>query len=273
MNRCRNSTFSLVRFAVFLTQCSALLLTLFLTGCVTPKQLAYFQGDSIRVDSSVVKPFITSIQIGDLLSVQVNSLNPEATAFFNPYTQISAVERSGYSTQTTPSAVNTGYLVGDRGTITLPLAGTVSVVGKTNAQAADSIQAKLRAFLKEPTVSVRNLNFRITVLGEVTKPSLFNVTNEQITLPEALGLAGDLTIYGRRDNILVIRQEGGRRTYTRLDLTRRGVLQSPHYYLHPNDVVYVEPSKSRVSSTDRVYQLVPIALSALSFVAIIVTRR
>jgi polysaccharide export outer membrane protein len=139
-------------------------------------------------------------------------------------------------------------------------------------QAASQIQTRLKDYLKEPTVSLRNLNFRITVLGEVARPSLFNISNEQISLPEALGLAGDLTVYGRRDNVLVIREENGKRTSVRLDLTRRDVFQSPYYYLHPNDVVYVEPVKARVASVDRVYQITPIVLSALSFLAIIASR-
>jgi polysaccharide export outer membrane protein len=244
----------------------------FITSCVTPKQLVYFQGDTSRPDSALVKPYITSIQAGDLLSVQVSSLNPEASSYFNPYTTISALERSGGNTQTTPLPAYTGYLVAPTGTITLPLAGAVRVAGMTNIQAADSIQSKLKIYLKEPTVSVRNLNFRITVLGEVARPSLFSITNEQITLPEALGLAGDLTIYGRRTNVMVVRQENGKRTYNRVDLTRRDVLQSPYFYLHPNDVVYVEPSNARIASTDRLFQIIPIVLSALSFVAIIATR-
>lgn len=245
-----------------------------LVSCVTPKKLAYFQGESTGADSVLAKPYVTTIQVGDLLSVQVNSLNPEATTFFNPYSPITAADRTGtygYQ-QTTPLPANAGYLVAADGTIVLPMVGPILVAGKTNALAADMIQEKLKIYLKEPTVSIRNLNFRITVLGEVNRPSLYNITNEQITLPEALGLAGDLTIFGRRNSVMVIRQENGKRTYNKLDLTRRSVLQSPYYYLHPNDVVYVEPGQSRAASADRIYQIIPMTLSALSFIAIIVTR-
>ncbi len=159
------------------------------------------------------------------------------------------------------------------GTIKLPLIGQVSVLGLTNAKAAEQIGNKLTAYLKEPTVNVRNLNFRISVLGEVTRPALFTIPNEQITLPEALGLAGDLTIYGRRDNVLVIREEANKRVFARLDLTQRDAFRSPYYSLHPNDVVYVEPGKTRITSVDKAYQLAPIFIGALSLIAIIATRR
>ena len=165
-----------------------------------------------------------------------------------------------------------GYLVNEDGQIELPLIGKQTIQNLTNAQAAAAIRQKLLDYLKEPTVNVRNLNFQISISGEVARPSLFSIPNEQISLPAALGLAGDITIYGRRDNVLIIREENGQRTFTRLDLTKRDVFQSPYYYLRPNDIVYVEPGKSRVANADRTYQVLPIILSALSFIAIIVSR-
>jgi polysaccharide biosynthesis/export protein len=219
----------------------------------------------------LLKPFTPAIQPGDQLSIQVSSLNPEASLLFNPYATQS-VNTQNAASPNSPLPVIPGYQVAADSTITLPLAGKIVVGGQSNALASQSIRAKLLPYLKEPTVNVRNLNFRVTVLGEVVRPSLFNITNERITLPEALGLAGDLTIYGRRENVLVIREENGRRNYMRLDLTKRDVFLSPYYYLHPNDVVYVEPSKSRVASSDRFYQVMPVILSALSVLAIIVTR-
>lgn len=256
---------SLIRFFLYF-----LLITPILTGCMSTKQLAYFQNLSSQSDSLLLKPYAAPILTGDLLAVEVSSLNPEASAYLNPYT----TQRTGQAyNPNAPLPATDGYAVATDSTISLPLAGKLTVAGLTNEQAAARIQQKLRQYLKEPTVSVRNLNFRITVLGEVMRPSLFTISNERITLPQALGLAGDLTIYGRRENVLVVREEGGRRTYTRLDLTKREVFQSPYYYLHPNDVVYVEPGKSRAASTNMLYQIVPIVLSALSFVAIIVTNR
>ena len=246
-----------------------------LEGCTSARRLVYFQGTTSREDTvAIPEPFIPTIKKGDLLSVQVSSLNAEASAYFNP---AAVAEGSAPVSTINPLARTSGYLVEADGSIKLPLVGQVTVANLTNAKAGELIRTKLTVFLKEPTVSVRNLNFRISVLGEVTRPSLFTIPNEQITLPEALGLAGDLSIYGRRDNVLIIREEGGQRVFARLDLTRRDAFRSPYYSLHPNDIVYVEPNKVRATSVDRAYQLTPIvapiAIGILSLLAIIATRR
>ncbi len=243
-----------------------------LTGCSQSKKLAYFQKTAAGEDTiAIPQAYSPTIKRGDLLSVQVSSLNAEASAFFNP---VSVADNSPATGGTAnPLARTSGYLVAEDGTIKLPLVGQIDVVGQTNDQASDLISRKLKAYLKEPTVNVRNLNFRISVLGEVARPALFTIPNERITIPEALGLAGDLTIYGRRDNVLVIREEGNKRVFTRIDMTQRTAFRSPYYSLHPNDIVYVEPGKARAVSVDRTYQLAPIVISILSLAAIIATRR
>ncbi|GAB3512633.1 polysaccharide biosynthesis/export family protein [Spirosoma knui] len=247
-----------------------------LSSCISSKELVLYQGDGAGKDSMAVAPrYIPTIKAGDVLSVQVSSLSPEATMFFNPYATISMAERGGSAqtpTPTTPIPYTPGYLVNEEGQIELPLVGKQTVQGLTNTKAAAQIRQKLLDYLKEPTVNVRNLNFQISVSGEVARPSLFSIPNEQITLPAALGLAGDITIYGRRDNVLIIREENGQRTFNRIDLTKRDLFKSPYYYLRPNDIVYVEPGKARVANADRTYQVLPIMLSALSVIAIIVTR-
>ncbi|GAB3976825.1 hypothetical protein GCM10028806_37090 [Spirosoma terrae] len=173
---------------------------------------------------------------------------------------------------TTPLPAVNGYLVDNTGMIELPLLGKVNVTGKTVTEVKDQLRSSLKEYLKEPTVNVRNQNFRISVMGEVARPSLYTIPNEQITLLEALSLSGDVTIYGRRDNVLLIREENGKRSFNRIDLTRRDLFNSPYYHLHPNDVVYVEPGRVRAASADRTNQLLPIVLSGLSFVAIIFSR-
>ncbi len=240
-----------------------------LDGCISSKELSYFQGSSLSEDTiELADRYVPTINKGDILAVQISSLNSEASAFFNPY----ATMTSGQSAAPTTALPQTaGYLVTDNGTIELPLLGTLSVAGLTNIQAAELIRGKLKTFLKEPTVSVRNQNFRVSVLGEVARPALFTIPNEQLTLPEALGLAGDLTIYGRRDNVLIIREENGKRTFARLDLTKRDAFRSAYYSLHSNDIVYVEPSKVRISAADRTFQLVPIVLGVVSILATVVT--
>ena len=245
-----------------------------LQSCTSSKQLTYFQrGTNFKEDTiNFVESYIPTIKKGDILSIQISSLNTEASAFFNPYAK-TVVDQSLNANSYNPLPTITGYLVGQDGNIKLPLIGTLKAVGLTNTQLSESIQAKLKDYLREPTVNVRNQSFRVSVLGEVARPALFTIPNEQITLPEALGLAGDLTIYGRRDNVLIIREEKGKRVFTRLDLTKRDAFRSPYYSLHPNDIVYVEPGKSRIASADRAFQVMPTVVGILSVIAIIATRR
>ncbi|RYY59602.1 MAG: polysaccharide export protein, partial [Chitinophagaceae bacterium] len=129
-----------------------------------------------------------------------------------------------------------------------------------------------KKLLLDPVVSIRFLNFRVTVLGEVGHPQVVPVPNEKISILEALGAAGDLTIYGRRDNLLLIRDEGGQKTLTRIDLNSKALLSSPYFYLRNGDVLYAEPNKARVGQATNARQILPIVLSGLSFVAIIVDR-
>lgn len=254
----------------------ALLSSQFITGCVSTQELTYFQGQPGQTDAlPLTSRYTPKIQSGDVLSVQVSSLNPEATTFFNPYAAVAVADRGGQSVvpggpPTTP-AMN-GYLVDADGKIELPLLGKISVAGQTTAQIKDRLRGLLKEYLREPTVNVRNLSFTVSVMGEVARPSMLTVAKEQITLLEAISLAGDATIYGNRKNALIIREENGQRTFARVDLTRRDLFTSPYYYLHPNDVVYIEPGKARAAAADRTMQLVPIALSGLSFLAIIFSR-
>lgn len=242
-----------------------------ISSCTPVKKLAYFQSTGSREDTLTVAPaYVPTIRKGDMLSVQVSSLNAEASGYFNPAAV--ADNNTTLNATTNPLARQTGYLVAPDGTIKLPLIGQLTVEGLSNAAAGDLIASKLKVYLKEPTVIVRNTNFRISVLGEVARPSLFTIPNEQITLPEALGLAGDLTIYGRRDNVLVIRDEGDKRIFARLDMTRRDTFKSPYYSLRPNDIIYVEPGKARATSVDRAYLIAPIVTGVLSLLAIIATR-
>lgn len=255
-----------------------------LSSCINQKQIAYFQKGLNQPDTiAVAKAFIPRIQPGDILSIPIGSLNPVASSFFNPYSSVptaSNTPSSGQGNSTTsvvptpaaPSLVQStapGYLVDAAGNIELPLIGIIKVGDLTTAEAKDLIKSKLTQYLKEPTVSVRFLNYKISVLGEVARPSVYVIPNETVTLPEALGLAGDMTIYGKRENVLVIRDENGKKVFGRVDLTTRDVYNSPYYYLHENDVVYVEPGKGHIAQTDKIYQLLPVALSALSLISVI----
>jgi polysaccharide export outer membrane protein len=258
---------------------------IFLSSCIDQKQIAYFQKSPNQSDTlSVSSAYIPKIQQGDILSIAVGSLNPLASSFFNPYSAMpvtgensntNSVSQTGPSTgggATSPmltQSVAPGYLVDASGAIELPLLGSIKVAGLTTSEAKELIKSKLKLYLKEPTVNVRFLNYKISVMGEVLHPSVYVIPNESVTLPEALSLAGDITIFGKRTNVLVIRDVNGKKEFGRVDLTSRDVFSSPYYYLHANDVIYVEPGKGRIAQTDKTYQVLPIILSALSFIAII----
>ncbi|MGZ3766946.1 MAG: polysaccharide biosynthesis/export family protein [Mucilaginibacter sp.] len=253
-----------------------------LTSCVQQKEIAYFQKAVNQSDTlAVAQAYRPKIQAGDIVDIKVGSLNPAASSFFNPYSTMplntDATDINGSSAngtapaQSLSQAAAPGYLVDADGTIDYPLLGTIKLAGLTTTDARDTIKNRLKHYLKGPTVNVRVMNYKISVLGEVTKPSVYVIPNERITLPEALSLAGDLTIYGRRNNIMIIRDVDGKKEFGKVNLNSRDLYNSPYYYLHNNDIVYVEPGKGKAAQSDKIYQILPIILSALSFLTIIVT--
>lgn len=247
----------------------ALICSLVSASCANTKKIAYFnnQKDTVLITASLPEALI---QKNDLLGISVSSLNPQASEIFNnqhvSYTSSSS--EAGTTVQTS------GYLVDPLGKIQFPIIGDMKAAGLTTNQLSQQIKKILieKKLLIDPIVSVRSLNFKVTVLGEVAHPTVINVPNEKITLLEALGLAGDLTIYGKRDNVMLIREEEGKKIIRRLDLSSSQLLNSPYYRLQSNDVIYVEPNKAKVSSSTRTNQALPLIFSGLSFVAIIVDR-
>lgn len=241
-------------------------LFLLLTSCANTQKAVYFNGQGDATLPSTVTIPQTIITTNDLLSITVSSLNPTASAVFNTSNMTS--DAGGGPVQVS------GYLVDAEGNIQFPVLGSIKAAGLTEAQLRTYLTKGLtdKKLLLDPIVTVRHLNFRITVLGEVTNPKVITVPSEKITLLEALGLAGDITVFGKRDNVLLIREEGGQKIIKRLNLNTSEILTSPYYYLRSNDIVYVEPGKAKVASTSRALQLLPIIISGLSFAAIIIDR-
>lgn len=238
-----------------------------LTSCANTKKVAYFNDvkDSARIVSKAGLEAV--IQKKDILSITVSSLSNEATIIFNtPNLPITP------NASTTPNMPQTaGYLVSDEGTIKFPILGDIQAAGLSQKQLENHITKLLvdKKLLFDPIVSSRFLNFRVTVLGEVNHPGVVTVPSEQISILEAIGQAGDLTIYGLRDNIILIRQEGPNKLVKRLNLNSTNILQSPYFFLKSNDVIYVEPGKAKVASRDRTTQLLPIIFSGISVVVIV----
>jgi polysaccharide export outer membrane protein len=241
-------------------------------SCTNSKKAVYFadrKNEVITASNVVPQSVIIS---NDLLSINVSSLNPDATAVYNaPNTIITSTS----GTQATGASVQTsGYLVKTDGNILFPIVGSVKAAGLTTAELSDQLIKTLvsKKLLIDPIVTVRYLNFRVTVLGEVSRPTVITVPNEKMSVLEALGLAGDITIYGKKDNVLLIREEGGQKTITQLNMNSKQFFESPYYYLKSNDVIYVEPNKARISGATRATQFLPVLLSGLSFAAIIIDR-
>lgn len=245
----------------------------FLSGCgVKYETIPYFT--DVPPDSAIQEQIknqtILKIQKNDILAITVNSLNPEASAIFN---MGSTSSNQGNSTGgLDPTLTANGFLVDQYGNIQLPLVGSVSVLGLTTSEARVSLEKKLVQYLKEPVVSLRLVNFRVSVLGDVLRPGVYPVSNERVNISEALSMAGDLTITAERKNVLLIREDNGLRKYIRLNLQSKKFLNSPYYYLQNNDVLYIQPGKTKYASVDASYRNVSLVISALSVIALLITR-
>ena len=206
------------------------------------------------------------IQPGDLLGINViSSSNQEAASVFN--TSINRVAG------TNPDVVNPvyGFKVDAGGNVQLPLVGNMKVAGMTTDQVAKDLTSNLLNYLKQPIVNVRILNFKISVFGDVLRPNVYNIQNERININEAISLAGDLNITANRKNALLIREEDGKRMYYTIDLTKKVLFDSPYYYLHNNDVLYIDPDKTKYDTVSRNYKRATLGLSVLSIAAVILS--
>ena len=251
-----------------------LLILLSLASC-SRRNLLYFsdskekavQMEYLISNSSVNDP---KIQPNDLLSITVTSLSPEANVLFNKGEVIQVGNSGGFSSNA-PNVLSEGYLVDKEGNVDFPVLGKVQLGGITKAEAKEKINQQLLRYLKEPVVNIRFLNFRVTVVGEVNRPSTFTIPSEKITILEAIGMAGDLTIYGKRENVLLIREENGAKTLTRLNLNSKELLNSPYFYLQQNDVIYIEPSKARVGQASTTRGDISLVVSIASLLSILVS--
>ena len=216
-----------------------------LSSCKTTNQITYFQDINSYSPELLQEKNIdyeAKICKDDQLSIFVSSVDPNAVAAFNlPLTSyLAAGEKDVVTTPTVQT-----YLVDSKGDINFPILGRIQVTGMSRSELANYLQTKISAYAKSPLVTVQILNFKISVLGEVNSPGTRQVNNERISILDAIGMAGDLTIYGERKNILLIRDNNGKKEFHRFDLTATDLLESPYFYLQQNDIVYVEPNKAR----------------------------
>lgn len=234
-----------------------LLLTGLVSSCSSNKKITYFQDipDSIyrTARNLTVTPFSDPvIQANDILQISILTLDPQVNNILTANNTSSfSVQPGSSSSPAGPQSV-TGFMVDKQGMIELPIVGKIKIAGLTTSEARDTIHARVASYYNSPVVNVRFANFNITVLGEVARPATYIVPNEKVSVIDAIGMAGDLTIYGKRENILLIRDSLGHKKSVRFNLNSSELLNSPYFYLKQGDMLYVEPSKSKIASTDGV---------------------
>ncbi|EOR94562.1 Polysaccharide export outer membrane protein [Arcticibacter svalbardensis MN12-7] len=242
---------------------------LFLISGCSYKGVPYFQdlNNTSPVKETIGNYQELTVQPEDIIGISVSSLNSEASSVFN-YNLNTITGTS----QISPNNPIVGYLVDEKGAIQLPLIGNLKVSGLTLSSIRETIQSRLNEYLKQPVVNIRLINFKVSVMGDVLRPGVYPVQNQRISIAEALTMAGDLNITALRNNVVLIRESGGNREYIRIDLTSKKLFNSPYYYLKTNDILYVQPGRNKFASVDNSYRNIGILISALSIVAILLTR-
>ncbi|UBM58069.1 polysaccharide biosynthesis/export family protein [Marinilongibacter aquaticus] len=244
------------------------------TSCVNTKKFVYFQDEGQMQNPAYVKtvnPHVSKIKTDDILAITVSSLNEESNSILN-FQNINILQMStfpGQSGGSMGSRQPLGYRVDSTGSVVIPFIGKQHLGGLSLRDAGEKITAEMGKYFKDPAVNIRYLNHKFSVLGEVKKVGTYNLLDDQTTLPEALAMAGDLTIYGKRDSVMVIREANGVREIGKVNLLNREVFSSEYYYVRNGDVIYIEPIKGRVTSTEQRVQLVPIFTGIATTVAVL----
>jgi polysaccharide biosynthesis/export protein len=220
-----------------------------LSGCIQYKDITYLRNAGIPANDSIFKNSVGvyKIQPSDLLYINITCLDENINKLFSSNSQMSSMTSSG------AGYYLIGYLVDMDGCINLPVIGKLQVSGLTAKEIKDMIQKSSEKFITDPRVEIRLLSFRISVIGEVKKPGQFTIYNDKANIIEALAMAGDITYYGNRHKILLMRAAKDGTNAYRIDVTNKDLLSSPNYFMQPNDILYVEPLRStgfRLSAAD-----------------------
>ncbi len=239
-----------------------MILLLVVSSCANKKDVLYFQDIEKLQNLDINKPDLL-VDTGDILSIRLSALNPESTLPFQPISN---------STESSSGGL-TNFLVDPDGNIQYPVLGNIYVKGKSTREITQVIKDTIASFVKNPVLQVRLANFSISILGEVNAPGNYIIPNESITVLDALALAGDMTIFGKRQGVKVIRTTDNQKTYAELDFTSVDLINSPYFYLKQNDVIIVSPNNAQVqtSAVNRnisvIVSLVGLAISVLTVIA------
>ena len=250
------------------------LLILLMGACSTPKDVAYFQGvDNLPVSQieTMAQYYDTKIAPDDLLNISVGSSDPSVVTPFN--LPVFSYAQQGED-PISPSGGLYTYAVDKEGNINFPVLGQIHVAGLSRRELSAELKDKISKYVKDPLVTVQIMNFKVMVLGEVMRPGGLSVKGDRISILDAIGYSGDLTINANRKNILVVRENGGNKEFGRLDITDPAIFASPYYYLKQNDVVYIEPNaaKQRNSRYSQSKQYnITVFTSILSTISVITT--
>jgi len=249
---------------------------LLLASCDTTKKVAYFQDISAEQQSELAntaKYTEPQIQSDDILSISIFTIDPTTNMVVNQVGSQAISTSSNVVASLSATPPTAGFLVDKNGEIDLSVVGKIKIAGLTTYQARDLIKSKANIVYTNPNVQVRFSNFKVTVLGEVARPASYVIPNEKVSILDALGMAGDLTIFGKRENLILIRDKDGKKEFARLNLNSKELFNSPYYYLKQNDVLYVEPNKGKAASLNQARtQTFAIIGTALSVLIVLFSR-
>ncbi|MHC5202647.1 polysaccharide biosynthesis/export family protein [Myroides sp. LJL119] len=246
---------------------SAIFCVALMASCAPKETFVYYQDiDTVLLENASNTNFQTRLQPDDLLMIVVSAQDPEAAIAFNLMNTMTANPSSPESAGQMKQQL---YLIDNQGNIEFPVLGTIKLGGLTRKEAIEYLDQEISQYINKPIINLRIVNFKVTVQGEVNKPGVHTISSERLTLMEAISLSGDMTIYGKRDNVLIIREIDGHKIPIRVDMTKADFITSPYYYLNQNDIVYVEPNKTKINSSV-VGPNLTVGISALSLLVTII---
>jgi len=247
-----------------------ILIIVVISSCTSSKEIIYFQDEPINNLETINLTSDIVYKPNDLITINVSALDPETVKPFN----LPVITNSISSLRPEGDIKMQTYIVDINGNIEFPVLGSIKVGELTRIQATLMLKERISEYVTDPIINIRLTNFTVTVLGEVNKPGSYTIEDEKISLLEAIGLAGDLTIHGKRENVFLIREKNGVKRFTKFDLTSINVINSPSFYLEQNDVVYIEPNpaKIRSASYNQNYIVIISAIGTLATIAAILVK-